>query len=62
MARTTAKSDHITGLVEDLVPRSMIFAGENPAVYEALHAALLSDLARQTPYARTLAENLVRLE
>lgn len=62
MARTTAKSDHVAALVIDLVPRPMIFPGEDPVGYEDLRAALLSDLAPHTPYARMLAENLVRLE
>ena len=62
MARTTAKPDDIRALVEDLVPRPMIFPGEDPVAFEGLRAALLSDLAPHTPYARTLAEHLVRLE
>ena len=50
------------GELEDLIPRPMLFPGEDPVAYEGLRDALLGDLAPGAPYERALAENLVTLE
>ena len=42
--------------LEDLIPRPMLFPGENPIAYEGLRDALLGDLAPGAPYERALAE------
>jgi len=50
------------GALEDLIPRPMLFPGEDAVAYEDLRDALLVDLAPGAPYERALAENLVTLE
>jgi len=50
------------GELEDLIPRLMLFPGEDSIAYEDLRDALLGDLAPGAPYERALAENLVTLE
>ena len=50
------------GELEDLIPRPMLFPGEDSIAYEDLRDALLGDLAPGAPYERALAENLVTLE
>ena len=50
------------GELEDLIPRPMLFPGENSIAYEDLRDALLGDLAPGAPYEQALAENLVTLE
>ena len=50
------------GELEDLIPRPMLFPGEDSVAYEDLRDALLGDLAPGAPYERALAENLVTLE
>jgi hypothetical protein len=50
------------GKIVDLIPRLMLFPGEDPIAYEDLRDALLGDLAPGAPYERALAENLVTLE
>ncbi len=50
------------GALEDLIPRPMLFPGEDSIAYEDLRDALLGDLAPGAPYERALAENLVTLE
>lgn len=48
--------------VQELIPRPMLFADEDPTTYEGLRQAFLADLAPGAPYERALAENLVTLE
>ncbi|WP_425045274.1 hypothetical protein [Primorskyibacter sp. S87] len=48
--------------VLDLIPRMVLFAGEDALSFEDLRQAFLLDLAPSSPYEITLAENLVALE
>ena len=59
---TLIPSPAVASHLEDLIPRPMIFPGEDPALYEGLREAFLQDLAPRSPYEHALAENLIRLE
>jgi hypothetical protein len=45
-----------------LIPRPVFLPDEDPLAYEALHGALMGELAPGTPYERVLAANLALLE
>lgn len=46
----------------DLLPRIMLYPGEDKATFEGLRQAFMLDLAPSTPYQTAIAENLVSLE
>ena len=62
MSDASIEPDALSSVLEDLVPRPMMFPGEDPEAYEGLRQALLHDLAPRSPYQRLLAENLVTVE
>lgn len=49
------------GLLE-LLPKIMLFPGEDQTTYNGLHAAFMSDLSPITPYDTVIVENIVTLE
>jgi hypothetical protein len=46
----------------ELLPKIMLFPGEDQTTYNGLHAAFMSDLSPTTPYEAVIVENLVTLE
>lgn len=46
----------------DLLPRIMLFPGEDKTSFDGLRQALMLDLGPRSPYETALAENLVTLE
>lgn len=47
--------------VQDLIPRPLLFADEDPSDFDGLRDAFLAELAPGTPYERALADDLVTL-
>jgi len=46
----------------ELLPKIMLFPGEDQTTYNGLHAAFMSDLSPITPYETVIVENIVTLE